>query len=310
LSHRENRLLVLVVLSLILGSPYLLMLPPGTGEDIPVVAYIENAEPEIIAVDILDSSMSPTSCVDPGSPYFVDIQARDNNTLADIASLEAVFYSPQSSFGDVDDEQHHYTFTWNTSGFHNPSGVGSLGSGCYGPNDPTLGTGTWRFEIELTKKALESTSWTLLVQIRDEANLSELPTTFEVTGFISLTIDASEITFSGSPSETVQSDQNPILLNYSTNQEGGISCYCTDFVGATDPNLVIPASNFMIDDDPDPFEDVETGRAVLTLSQSRQDICDPLEPGSGTRNAYVFITIPEPFLDQDYIGTFAFEMHS
>jgi hypothetical protein len=72
--------------------------------------------------------------------------------------------------------------------------------------------------------------------------------------------------------------------------------------------LVINPSSFAVDDDPAHSEAQETGQAEVTLSTQRKDVLAGLPIGSGSRNLYIFVSIPEPFLDQDYGGAMNFEL--
>jgi len=286
-------------------------LTPGKGEEIPVVAYIGNAEPQILGIQVLDESAKPTNSIDPGSGFFLDILVRDNNTLADVARIRAILYSPSSSPGGANSEQDHYTFRWDSSGFANEGGVGSITvPQCSVPSDRTVAQGTWRFALKLSKNARQSAGWTILVRVEDEANLTQSSRALEVTSFVSLTIDASQITFSGSPGQVVAANQNPILVNYASNHIVNLACSCTQFIGVLDSHFVIDPSSFSVDDDPVHSQAQETGQAEVTLSTQRLDILVGLPIGTGSRNLYVFVSIPEPFLDQDYRGTMNFELSS
>ena len=61
---------------------------------------------------------------------------------------------------------------------------------------------------------------------------------------------------------------------------------------------------------PQTGESPEMGVNRLTLMASSQDFYTSLPEGTHTLTVYVFIEIPEPFLDQEYLGTLALEAYS
>ena len=84
--------LLILLFCLALGG-----LPLGTGQEIPVVANIRNAEPKILSVELLDEFEEGSDSIDPASTFFADIFVRDNNTLLDIEAIGGSFslVSPQ-----------------------------------------------------------------------------------------------------------------------------------------------------------------------------------------------------------------------
>jgi len=118
------------------------------------------------------------------------------------------------------------------------------------------------------------------------------------------------ITFSGSPGSLVQADQNPILIRYGSNGNCDLGCWATSFSGTRRPEIVLKSSAFTIDDDPDPSAPTDPGAKSLTLSQSRQPFVTLLPAKEGRLQAYLFIRIPDPFLDQDYTGQLFFDIAS
>ena len=65
--------LVVVALSWIVGLPILAGLDLGRSAEIPVIAYVLNAAPQILGVQVFDEASKPTTSVDPGSSFFLDI---------------------------------------------------------------------------------------------------------------------------------------------------------------------------------------------------------------------------------------------
>jgi len=73
---------------------------------------------------------------------------------------------------------------------------------------------------------------------------------------------------------------------------------------------VLKPSAFIIDDDPDLSAPTELGAKSLTLSESRQSFLTLLPAKDGRVQAYLFIRIPDPFLDQNYLGQVLFDIAS
>ena len=118
----------------------------SASEEIPVVAYILNAQPEVVELRIGEGDTGRYN-VDPGSKFTIEVKVRDNNTIGDVTRLRVVLYSPSVGESSLDGEVHHYTFGWTSSaGFANQGGVGDLfTSECSAPSDTTSATGTWVF---------------------------------------------------------------------------------------------------------------------------------------------------------------------
>ncbi len=286
-------------------------IPSSAGEEIPVVAYIQNAEPEIISTGMVDEQGNPETSVDPASTFLLEVEVRDNNTMLDVETITVVLYSPESTLEDPDSEVDHYTFQWTSAGFSNPGGVGEImHSSCQTPSEMTAGTGIWIIAARTHRLAREAEEWTVHATVTDEENQSTALSTFDVTGFISLNVEDSQITFSGSPGDTVPADQNPIRMTYTSNRYCKIGCWCTGFVGSEVDTVVIDPSSFSIDDDPYHEETQETGMSPVILSGNRVEIYSGLSPGQEDEEVYVFIDIPQAFLDQDYLGTLSFQIYT
>ncbi len=285
--------------------------PYTASEDIPVVAYILNAQPEVLELYIGEGIGAPNA-VDPGSKFTIKVKVRDNNTIADVTRLRVVLYSPSSTEGSQDSEVHHYTFGWTSSaGFANQGGVGDLFTGeCAAPSDPASATGTWVFVARLDRSASYSSRWTLVATAQDESENGRAAGTFAVNAYTSMFLQATKVTFSGSPGSLVRADQNPIVLRYASNGNCDLGCWATTFSGTRRPEIVLKPSSFTIDDDPDPTAPADPGARSLTLSEARQSFVALLPAKDGQLQVYLFIRIPDPFLDQDYAGQVFLDMAS
>ncbi len=274
-------------------------LPTGAIE-IPIIAYILNAPPEVMSVTLLDDIGNPTASVDPGVAVTVSVVCRDSNTAADILGIRAVLFSAQSTEGASDSPRDHYTLTWSPSQGFGGSGIRS--SACRAPGDLDGAEGTWRFSILLDRSALAGTGWRAAVIVEDEAESDRMVITFAVNDFESASLTSNSISFAGEPgSEAVST----LSLYYQANHAIEIGARSTAFVGREVPSFTLEPEDFSIDDDGDSGVP-ESGRPKLGLSSTRQVFADQLE-GSGQIDIYVFVSIPDPFLDQDYEGMIVFD---
>jgi len=275
------------------------LVPLSSGIEIPIIAYILNAKPELISISILDDRSATTSVIDPGVAFTLDVRCRDNNTAADILEITIVAYSAQSSQSAQDSLTDHYTFRWSSSDGFTGSQLDK--AGCKAPSDRTGAEATWRFKARLDRSARAS-AWTIVAIVEDEAESSSRITSVTVTTFVSFGLSSQSITVSGQPGKVASTG---LRASYACNTQIQIGVRCTTFVGKQDPAYKLAPNDFMVDDDPSPGVP-ESGRPILTLSSTRQVFIDRLE-GAGQMDLYIFIKIPETFKDQDYEGNLIFD---
>ena len=298
--YRRRRLAwanLLGLSALVLLGPF--STPLSSGVEIPIIAYILNARPEVLSVSLLDDRSAAASTIDPGVLFSIDVRCRDNNTAADIVKVTAVAYSSKSSQSAQDSAGDHYTLRWsNSSGF---SGFRIDSSGCRAPSDWTTAEGTWRFRARLGREARAGV-WTLVVTVEDEAQSASRTLSFTVNGFASFSLSSQSLEVSGDPGTVASSS---LQVSYACNVPISIGVRGTTFVGKQVSSFKLEPGDVMVDDDPSAGSP-ETGRPILVLSSSRQVLIDRLE-GSGQIALYIFVKIPDPFLDQDYQGNLIFD---
>jgi hypothetical protein len=281
------------------------------SEEIPIVANILNAGPEMLGITVSSAGV-PGEWVDPGCEFEVRVEVRDRNTLEDIRGLRVVLYAPSSSEGDGDGASDHYTFGWSRAdGFENPGGVGAvLEDMSSAPPDMTRGIGYWTFRARLERAALYSSGWTAVCSATDEEESARVETGFRVSQYGSLYLGSSTLSFSGQPGTLVSAEQNPIELRYTCNYRAKIRCWATEFTGVENGGMVLGPSSFSVDDDDDPGGH-EEGSSFLTLRSQRQVFAEGLGPGEdSSMSVYLYVSIPDPFYDQDYSGNIYFDMGS
>jgi hypothetical protein len=298
-----DRSICVAGLILLIGVGAVALYPPRSSAiEIPIIAYILNAGPEAITVTLRDGEGDPVSHVDPGVAFSAEFECRDNNTAEDIASLALVVYSHRSTPGAADSDSDHYTFRWlNSSGFE---GRGLNAASCDEPSDLSGAGGTWVFDFTLDRTAVAGT-WYVRATVADEAETDNIQRGFTVTKYLSASLSTTQVSLLGAPGTTVATEVSAI---YTCNHPIELGARATDFVGVTDPSFSLGPERFSIDDDDSP-DSPEEGLDMIQLSSSRQAFAGGLQ-GSGELPMFVFVSIPDPFLDQDYQGHLIFDVRS
>jgi hypothetical protein len=301
MQYPPRTIVAMLIMATLAGAMALPVL--GTGIEIPIVAYILNAGPELVSVSLEDDVGQAASSVDPGVVFRFDVSCRDNNTAADILGVRLILYSPRSSESSSDSSSDHYTMTWTSNGGFQGSYIEA--SDCREPSDMDGAEGTWTFGVRLARDALASPGWKCVAIVEDEAESSRRTLNFGINEFASASLDSSSIDFAGNPgSESMTS----VTMSYDANHPVQVGARSSIFTGVEVSSFTLQPGDFTVDDD-DSTSSPETGRSKLTLSSSRQVFIDDLQ-GSGQLEIYIFVSIPDPFYDQDYQGNLVFDMRS
>ena len=141
--------------------------------------------------------------------------------------------------------------------------------------------------------------------VEDEAESARMTGSFGVNKFASASLNTNSISFSGEPGTEVMTG---LFISYEANHPIEVGARASVFVGEEVPSFTLQPGDFCIDDDTS-MGSPESGLPLLTLSSSRQIFADELM-GSGQIQIYVFVSIPDPFLDQDYEGNMVFDIRS
>jgi len=275
----------------------------GDGVQIPIVAYISNARPEVLSLNILDENGQQASSVDPAVPFFIEVVVRDNNTIADLERIKITVFSPESSADADDVETDHYTVSWQrSSGF---TGGALVPSKCDSPDDLSEASGRWVFCLQLSETARASDRWVVRTSVVDETDGDSHTAYVEVNGFAQIGISGGAVQLSGPPGGQVSS---PLNLSYVTNYVLDLGAWATTFVGKESPEYALGPENFFIDDDPS-TSPPEEGIDPVRLSSTRRPVVSGIQ-GRGSLLLYVFVDIPEPFMDQDYEGRLVIDVRA
>jgi len=268
---------------------------PSTATEIPVEVIILNAPPAVSGLALLDGWGPLFSGVDPGAETWLEAVIVDNNTISDMLLVRVTLFlggrdGPESP-------EDHYTFTWTPGdGF---SGDFLVPSACRAPVDMDGVGGTWRFAFQLSRTARSSPAWTCEVLARDEERSGTRRESFSVNEFTSVSLGTTSVSFSGAPGSTVPAVENPFQIQYLSNHPFELGVRATTFVGDRSPEFVIEPGAFSVSTSP------ETSGS--SLSPTREVLLES-GPGEGEIGLYIFVSVPDPFLDQDYSGKIIFDL--
>jgi hypothetical protein len=301
MQYPPRTIVAMLISAIIAGAVILPVL--GSGIEIPIVAYILNAGPEAISISVIDDVGHETSSVDPGVDFTIEVVSRDNNTAADILMIQIILFAPGSSESSVDSPAEHYTMTWTSSGGFQGSGLEA--QDCQEPPDMDGAEGTWVFGVRLAREAVASAGWSCLATVEDEAESDRITTTFGINEFASASLDSASINFAGDPGSEAMTS---VTMRYDTNHPVEVGARSSEFVGTEVTSFTLQPGDFTVDDDSS-SSSPETGRPKLVLSESRGIFIDDIQ-GSGQVEVYIFVSIPDPFYDQDYQGKLVFDVRS
>jgi len=286
---------VLAIMSILASA-----LPIHAGTEIPIVVYILNAPPEVLSIVLRDDGPSPTTYVDPKTAFTIEVTCRDNNTAADIQSVRVILFSSRSQESASDSPSDHYTLIWTGQGGFQGDALDE--SACVAPTELDSAEATWRFRLTLEAEALAG-GWKMSVEVQDEAESDQAIKAFIVNRYASASLTTDYLDFSGQPGGEAQTS---VGISYEANYPLEVGVRSTTFVGVDDPSFTVPPEAFRVDDDPSSGQ-AESGREIIRLSGTRQVFAENLE-GSGELTVYIFVDIPDPFLDQDYQGHLIFDV--
>ncbi len=293
-----ERCFLLLAVYLALGASAIQVIADG-GVEIPITFYILNAGPHVDGLEILDEEGIQTEFIDPGVPFSIQVRARDNNTAEDILNIKVVMYSPRSELDADDSPSDHYTFEWvQGQGFQ---GVNLLIEDCISPTNLSGANANWLFRGRVNRTAWAS-EWFVFVAVSDEEKEANLTRRFTINRYLYLGLSTSYLPIEGAPGGESRSD---LVLTYRSNHLFKVEVGSTTFVGKENPSFTLNPEDFTLDDD-ESTAPPEVGKPLLILSPQNQRFLDGLS-GHGEVQIFVFVAIPDQFLDQDYQGSIYFD---
>jgi len=267
--------------------------------------------PEVLAVNLYNTSWYEVSSTDPYTEYWLNATIRHNNTLYSLINITYYFYASGYSWDSADDPNTHATFKWENS-TDTWSLVGPTGTtweivtaNCITP-DRSQTEGTFTLAFKPSKIALMGT-WYVNVTAWGDGNLSDhLTISFTMNFYAEISLTDTSFTFSnlqpGTANNTLSSptDQD-IDFAVICNAQYNVS-YFTDGNWTTDGSEIdITNTNYFIgDDDSNPTEATETGIDPWAIHPT-PDKTTPYTNQAVTQDdingdayeTYLFQTVPE-----------------
>jgi len=259
---------------LALGDP-----PPSLSSvatsSIPGTLTVGYSPPEVLAVNLYNTSWTEVSSIDPYVEYWLNVTIRHNNTLYSLENITFYFYASGSNWNSADDPNTHATFVWDNS-TKQYSLVGPTGTtwavdtaDCRVP-DQSQNTGTFTLAFNASKVALMGT-WYINVTAWGAQDLSDsLTISITVNFYAEIILADTSFQFSlsvgaANGSLTVPSDGD-IDFSIICNAQYNVSFYTDGNWTSDSSEIDITNTNYFIgDDDSDPEEATETGIAPFAI---------------------------------------------
>jgi len=196
--------------------------------------------PDVTAIAVTTMADVPEDNLDPQTNYKFKVSVTDNNTLADISTVELKLYVDNILLPD--NRRNHYTFKFTAPGTWEEIGPDTdnrhlENENCVAP-DNTLTSGDYVFVVKLDVIAQPGVSnlWDVYAKATDDNALTDELTDenkFKVNDYVSLTVDDAALTFTGSPGqENVQPSENPTVATVDTNRDFDIRCKVDNWAGS------------------------------------------------------------------------------
>ncbi len=315
--------LILVALLLI---PTIALVRVASEQAVSGQLTVGNTAPTINGIDITDTSNVSVSSINANTEYWIYISISDSNTLADIKNITVYLFhgdkytDPPGSYA----LNNSYAFAWvNGSGWKElgpdstgtpsdttPSGYDHIPGTCAVPSDFSASTGQWKLSFKVSKIAEDTgatNTWYVNVTVYDNAstpNTDNIESTFDVNFYSEISVNATLVTWAGSPGATGLSPNGTTTYTFICNDAYNITAKGTDFTSGTN---VIGVGNFTVDDDSTPDEGTETGVAELQLSTTYQTFIENVgvsttETGDD-KDFWWFADIPATVAEGTYTGT-------
>jgi hypothetical protein len=292
-------------LALLIGLIVMSMAPSkvfaGDSSEKPISGQLNNyVPPSVNAIAVENMDNQAATDLDPQINYRFIVSVTDNNTLANISTVELKLYVDNILLPDS--RRNHYSFKFTASGTWEEIGPDNDGrhlvtDNCIAP-DNTQTSGGYVFVVKFDVIA-QPIQWGTYAKATDNSNLTDNltdPNKFNVNNYISLTVDDSTLTFNGSPGQNdVEPEEQPTVATVDTNNVFVIQCKVDDWTGSRGGN--IGADNTKAAKDAS-----HTGEITLSTSYK---ILLPGGPGENVANdIYWFLNIPSSARDPSYTTIF------
>ena len=296
-------------LALLIGLIAMSMAPSAIfaadSSEKPISGQLNNyVPPDVTAIAITTMENVAENNLDPQTNYKFKVSVTDNNTLADISTVELKLYVDNILLSD--NRRDHYSFKFTAPGTWEEIGPDNderhlVTDNCVAPdNSQTSGIYVFVVKFDIIAQPTSSYEWDAWAKATDNNALTDNLTDenkFNVNNYVSLAVDDSALTFSGSPGqENVQPTENPTVATVDANVNFNIQCKDNNWTGSL--GGTIGADNTKAAKDAS-----HTGE--ITLSTSYGTLWSGVSYGENvTDNIYWFLNIPSSARDPSYTTTF------
>ena len=254
---------------IVMYDPVESFVTPSVNTSIPGTLTVGYSPPEVLAVNLYNTSWAEVSSIDPYVEYWLNVTIRHNNTLYSLENITFYFYASGSNWNSADDPNTHATFVWDND-TKQYSLVGPTGTtwtvntaNCRVP-DQSQNTGTFTLAFNASKIALMGT-WYINVTAWGAQDLSDSLTISVTVNFyaeIKLTDTSFQFSLSvGAENGTLSvPTDGDIDFSVICNAPYKISFYTDGNWTRDGYEIDITNTNYFIgDDDSNPTEGTETG---------------------------------------------------
>ena len=296
-------------LALLIGLIAMSMAPSAIfaadSSEKPISGQLNNyVTPDVTAIAITTMENVAENNLDPQTNYKFKVSVTDNNTLVDISTVELNLYVDNILLSD--NRRDHYSFKFTAPGTWEEIGPDTderhlVTDNCVAPdNSQTSGDYIFVVKFDIIAQPTSSYEWDAWAKATDNNALTDNLTNenkFNVNNYVSLAVDDSALTFSGSPGqENVQPTENPTVATVDANVNFNIQCKDNNWTGSL--GGTIGADNTKAAKDAS-----HTGE--ITLSTGYDTLWSGVGYGENvTDNIYWFLNIPSSARDPSYTTTF------
>jgi hypothetical protein len=260
--------------------------------------------PDVTAIAVTTMADVPEDNLDPQTNYKFKVSVTDNNTLADISTVELKLYYDNILLPD--NRRNHYTFKFTAPGTWEEIGPDTderhlVTGSCVAPdNTQTSGTYVFVVKLDVIAQPTVSNDWDAWAKATDDNGLTDDLTDenkFKVNDYVSLTVDDAALTFTGSPGqENVEPTEQPTVATVDTNRDFEIRVKVDNWAGSL--GGTIGADNTKA-------AQGASHENEIVMSNSYAELWTNVGYGEDVaKNIYWFLDIPGSARDPSYTTTF------
>jgi len=296
-------------LALLIGLIAMSMAPSAIfaadSSEKPISGQLNNyVPPDVTAIAVENMDNQAVTDLDPQINYKFKVSVTDNNTLADISTVELKLYVDDIFLPD--DRRNHYSFKFTAPGTWEEIGPDTderhlVTDNCAAP-DNSQTSGDYVFVVKFDVVAQPTSyEWDAWANATDNNALTDNLTgenMFKVNNYISLTVDDSTLIFNGSPGQNdVEPEEQPTVATVDANVIFIIQCKVDDWAGSR--GGTIGANNTKAAQDNQHY-----GEITLSTDYGGSILWSNFYGENVASNIYWFLNIPSSASDPSYTTTF------